>query len=186
MQTLTSRVKDILLRSRPTWKEINGEFTKPGELWGKYILPLAAIGPLASTLGWIIFGKPVPLTSLTTSVPLSTAITHGVIEYVVLLVSVFVLAQTLSFLAPSFGGQKNDVQALKAAAYSHTALWIGDVFALVPILWPIKWIFYLYTFVLLIIGLPIVMKIPSEQAAGYAAVGTIVAGVIFLLGRVVV
>lgn len=182
---LIERAKSILLQPRATWRAIDAEFTKPAELWVKYILPLAAIGPLASTISWIIFGKPVPLTSMTNPVPLSTAITHGVTEYVVLLASVFVLAQALSFLAPSFGGQKNDVQALKAAAYSHTALWIGGVFALIPILWPVKWILYLYTFVLLIIGLPIVMKIPSQQATGYAAVGTIIAGVIFLLGRAV-
>lgn len=185
METMTSRVKSILLQPRPTWKEIDGEFTKPAALWGKYILPLAAIGPLASTISWMIFGKPVPLTSMTNPVSLSAAITHGVIEYVVLLVSVFVLAQALSFLAPSFGGQKNDVQALKAAAYSHTPLWIGGVFSLIPILWPVKWILYLYTFVLLIIGLPMVMKVPSQQSAAYAAVGTIVAGVIFLLGRAI-
>ncbi len=37
METLTSRVKGILLEPRATWKEIDAEFTKPGEIWGKYV-----------------------------------------------------------------------------------------------------------------------------------------------------
>ena len=48
METLVSRVKGMMLEPRATWKEIDGEFTKGGDIWGKYIAPLAAIGPLAS------------------------------------------------------------------------------------------------------------------------------------------
>ncbi len=51
METLVSRVKGIMLEPRATWKEIDGEFTKGGDVWGKYIAPLAAIGPLASMIG---------------------------------------------------------------------------------------------------------------------------------------
>lgn len=182
---LIDRAKSILLQPRSTWREISAEFTKPAELWGRYVLPLAAIGPVAVIAGWIIFGKPVPMTSLANPVPVSTAITRGVAEYVLVLLGVFLLSQILNVLAPSFGTPKNDVQALKAAAYSHTATWIGGVFALIPALWPVKWIFFLYTFVLLFIGLPIVMKSPDHQATGYAAVGAIAAFVVFLLTRAV-
>lgn len=182
---LIDRAKSILLQPRPTWREIAGEFTKPGELWGRYILPLASIGPLAVMACWMIFGKPVLMTSLTNPVPLSTAITRGVAEYVLVLMGVFVLMQILNTLAPTFGTQKNEMQALKAAAYSQTATWIGGLFGLIPALWPVKWIFFLYTLVLLFVGLPIVMKSPPSQSTGYAAVGTIAAFVVFLLIRAV-
>ena len=46
METMISRVKGMMLEPRATWKEIDTEFTKPGETWGKYIIPLAAIGPI--------------------------------------------------------------------------------------------------------------------------------------------
>ncbi|MGH7607138.1 MAG: Yip1 family protein, partial [Gemmatimonadales bacterium] len=133
---LTGRVKSILLQPRQTWRTIDTEFTKPADVWGRYVLPLAALGPVAVTISWIIFGKPVLATSLTNRVPVSTAITRGVTEYVLTVLAVFVLMHILSILAPSFGGQKNDVQALKAAAYSHTAAWVGGVFSLIPALWP--------------------------------------------------
>jgi hypothetical protein len=183
METLTSRVKDIMLQPRRTWKEIDAEFIKPAELWGKYILPLAAIGPLFITISWLVFGKPVALTSLTNPVPIATAITRGLAEYVLLLLSVFVLALLLSAVAPTFGGQKNDVQALKAAAYSNTSAWLGGAFSLIQALWPVKWIFYVYTFVLLFIGLPLVMKVPSQQSVAYSAVGVIIGFAMFLLVR---
>lgn len=181
METMTSRVKSILLQPRTTWKEIDAEFTKPAEVWGKYVLPLAAIGPICSTIGMILFGQRIAFTSLTNPVPLSTAITRGVAAYVLALVSVFGVAQLISLLAPGFGGQKNDVQALKAAAYSSTAAWLGGVFGLIPALGIVSLIFLLYSLYLLYVGLPIVMKVPQDRAMGYTAVVIIAYIVVFLI-----
>ena len=181
METLTSRVKGMLLEPRATWKEIDSEFTKPGEIWGKYIIPLAAIAPLASMIGLFLFGARVPLTSLSQSVSLTTAITQGVARYVLALLGVFVVSRVISLLAPGFGGQRNDVQGLKAAAYSSTASWVGGIFLLLPALSLVSLIFSLYSLVLLYIGLPIVMKVPQDRAMGYTAVVIIVSIVIFLI-----
>jgi len=65
-------------------------------------------------VGIVLFGKQVAFTSLTSRVSLTTAIVSGVVVLVVALLSVFVLSKIISLLAPQFGGQKNDVQALKA------------------------------------------------------------------------
>jgi hypothetical protein len=186
METMISRVKDILLEPRATWKEIDGEFTKPGELWGRYIIPLAALGAIARTIGMILFGKPVAFTSLVNKVSLTDAIVAGVVSLVVALLSVFVLSKIISVLAPGFGGQKNDVQALKAAAYSSTAAWIGSIFAVLPKLNIVINLIALYSIVLLYIGLPIVMKAPKDRAMGYTAVVIIIAIVMFVIGAAVI
>ncbi|MDP3911854.1 MAG: Yip1 family protein [Gemmatimonadales bacterium] len=178
---LIDRAKSILLQPRSTWREIDAEFTKPGEIWGKYIMPLAAIGPICGTISMLIFGQRIAFTSLTNPVPVSTAITRGVAAYVLALVSVFIIMQIISLLAPNFGGQKNDVQALKAAAYSSTAAWIGGVFALIPALALVSLLFALYSLYLLYVGLPIVMKVPQDRAMGYTAVVIIVTIVVFLI-----
>lgn len=178
---LIDRVKSILLSPRATWREIDAEFTKPGEIWGRYALPLAAIGPLCGTIGMILFGQRIAFTNLTNPVPISTAITRGVASYVLALLSLFVMTQIINLLSPSFGGQRNDVQALKAAAYSSTPAWIGGVFALIPALGIVSLLFALYGLVLLYIGLPIVMKTPKDRAMGYTAVVIIVAIVVFLI-----
>ena len=181
METMTSRVRGILLEPRTTWKEIDGEFTKSGELWGKYIIPLAAIGAIASLVGLLIFGQRIAFTSLTNPVPLSTAIARGVATYVLSLLVVFVLSRMISLLAPGFGGQRNDVQGLKVAAYASTPHWIGGIFLLLPALGPVSLIFSLYSLLLLYIGLPIVMKVPKDRAMGYTAVVIIVWLVVFLI-----
>lgn len=176
-----NRVTAILLKPGTTWKMIDGEFTKPADLYKKWILPLAAIGPICSTISMVVFGQRIPYTSLTTRVEISTVFTRGVTAYVVALLSVFVLSQVINLLAPTFDAQRNDVQALKAAAYSYTASWVGGVFALIPRLWPIGLIFSAYSLFLLYLGLPAVMKVPNHQTAGYTAVVLIVALVIMLL-----
>lgn len=186
METLVPRVKGILLEPRTTWKEIDTEFTKPGELWTRYIFPLAALGAIARTAGMILFGKQVAFTSLTNPVPLTTALVSGAVVLVVAILSVFLLSKIISVLAPGFGGQKNDVQALKAAAYSSTAAWIGSVFALLPALNLVTMLISLYSVVLLYVGLPIVMKAPKDRAMGYTAVVIIVAIVIFVIGQAVI
>ena len=186
METMIGRVKGILLEPRVTWKEIDAEFTKPGELWGKYILPLTLVGALARTAGMILFGKQVALTSLTNPVPIGTAIVGGVVTFVVALLSVFVLGKVISLLASGFGGQANDVQGLKAAAYSSTAAWVGAIFAILPKLNLVAILISLYSLVLLYVGLPLVMKVPRERAMGYTAVVIIVAVVMFLIGQAVI
>jgi len=186
METMIGRVKGILLEPRETWKEIDTEFTKPGEVWGKYVIPLALLGAIARTVGMILFGKQVAFTSLTNRVPISEAIVGGIVTLVVALVSVFVLSKLISLLANGFGGQRNDVQALKVAAYSSTAAWVGAVFSILPKLNLVAMLVSLYSLVLLYLGLPILMKIPKDRAMGYTAVVVIIAVVMFLIGQAVI
>jgi len=180
MESLRSRMTGILFQPRATFKEIDGEFTKPGAIW-KYILPLAALGPLAGAIGRLVFGKRIALTTLTNPVSVTDAITWGLIAYALALVSVFVLAQVISLLAPGFGGQKNDVQALKVAAYSSTPVWLGGIFTIHARLIIVSVIVSIYGLYLLYVGLPILMKVPQDRAMGYIAVVIIAAIVIFLI-----
>ena len=181
METTVSRARAVLFEPRATFKEVDSEFTKPGALWGKYILPLAAIGPLAGAVGRLIFGKRIAGTSLPESVSLSGAITWFVISLVITLLAVFVLAQVVNLLAPGFGGQKNDVQALKIATYSNTPVWLAGIFNIHGRFLILGIIVSLYGLFLLYLGLPTLMKVPQDRAMGYTAVVIIASIVIFLL-----
>ena len=128
-----------------------------------------------------LFGLRVPLVGATFRVPLTTAVTQAVVGYVLALVSVFVIAQVINALAPTFGGQKNDVQALKAAAYSSTAAWVAGVFNLIPALALVGVLVSLYSLYLLYAGLPVVMKAPRDKALGYTIVVIIAAIVVALI-----
>lgn len=48
------------------------------------------------------------------------------------LVWVYLVALIINHLAPTFGGQKDVMQALKTVAYSYTAAWIACLGHIVP------------------------------------------------------
>jgi hypothetical protein len=180
---LVERAKRILLQPGQEWQVINTETTTTADLYKSYIAPLAAIGPVASIIGMSVVGVSVPFFG-TYRVPFGTAISHAVVTYVMTLVGVYVLALIINALAPTFAAEKNDMQALKVAAYASTAAWLAGVFTLIPML-SILGVLGLYSLYLLYLGLPILMKAPQEKALAYTAVVVVAAIVVFAVISVV-
>jgi hypothetical protein len=90
-------------------------------------------------------------------------------------------------LAPNFGGQKCNFQALKVVGYSFTACWLGSVLGIIPGLGVLIAIAAgIYGIYLLYLGLPQLMKCPEEKAAGYTAVVIIIAIVMGFIAAMVV
>ena len=164
---LIARVKNILLTPKTEWPVIAGEPETVQSLYLNYILILAAIPA--------VFGL------------LRLGFIFAIFTYVLGLLGVFVLALIIDALAPSFGGQKNQVQALKTVAYAHTPTWIAGVTLIVPFLgWLVRVAAAIYGIYLFYVGLPQTMKNPPEKTAGYMIVSVIIAIVIeAILGSVV-
>ena len=181
---LFQRAKDILLKPKETWPVIAAEPATTGSIYVPYVLLLAAIGPLAGLIGGQVFG--ITFLGVTYHPPLAGALVSAVLSYGLTLASVFLLALVIDGLAPSFGGQKDQVQALKVAAYAGTAGWVGGIFGLIPALAIIGMLFALYGLYLLYLGLPALMKAPEDKALGYTAVVIVVAIVLFLIVGAVV
>ena len=53
---LVARVKGILTNPRQEWAVIDQEPVNVAKLLTGYVLPLAAIGPVATAIGWSMFG----------------------------------------------------------------------------------------------------------------------------------
>lgn len=176
---LVERVKRILLSPRTEWEVIDTELTTPAQLYTGYIAPLAAIGPIAQLIGYSVFGISVPFAG-TYRVPIGSAITSAIVTYVMALAMPFLLALIIDALAPTFNGQRSQIQALKVAAYSSTASWVAGIFALIP---GVRFLTILgiYSLYLLYLGLPVLMKSPREKAIGYTAVVILAAIVLFML-----
>ena len=176
---IVERVKRILLSPRTEWEVIDAESTTPAQLYTGYIVPLAAIGPIAQLIGYSVFGISVPFMG-TYRVPLGSAITSAIVTYVLSLVGTYILALIIDALAPTFNGQRSQIQALKVAAYSSTASWVAGIFALIPGLRFLA-ILGIYSLYLLYLGLPVLMKSPKEKATGYTLVVILAAIVLFML-----
>lgn len=181
---LMDRVKGILLTPKKEWPVIDAEQASVGGLYTGYIIPLAAITPIASIIGWSVFGMSIPFVG-SIRLPIGYAVRNAAVTYVLGLVGVYVLALIIDALAPTFGGQKNIVQALKAAAYSYTAAWVAGILTIIPMLGIIVLIVSLYSLYLLYVGLPIVMKAPQEKAMGYTVVVVLVAIVLWIVIAVI-
>jgi hypothetical protein len=176
---LVQRVKQILLSPRTEWQVIEAEPTTTTELYKTYIIPLAAIGPISQVIGYSVFGITVPFVG-TYRVPIGSAISGALVAYVLTLAGTYVLALIIDGVAPTFNGQRSQIQALKVAAYSSTASWLAGIFALIPGLRLLA-ILGLYSLYLLYLGLPIVMKSPRDKALGYTVVVIVAAIVLFMI-----
>ena len=182
---IIERVKAILTTPRTEWPVAAAEPASVGGLYAGYIVIVAALPAIASfikgsLIGYGGFG-------ITIRTPFTLGIVAMVLGYVLSLVMTYVVALIVNALAPTFGGQKNQTQALKTIAYAWTAYWIASIGTIVPWLgWLIGIAGGIYSIYLLYLGLPHTMKCPPDKADGYTAVSVVIAIVLgWIIGLVV-
>jgi len=172
---IIARVKNILLTPKTEWPVIAGEPETVASLYTNYILILAAIPAICGFIKMTVFGMSVPFVG-TIRVGFFSGLTQMILTYAVSLGITFLVGLIIDFLAPTFGGQKNQVQALKTAAYGYTASWVAGIFYLLPGLgWLIMLAAGIYCIYQIYLGLPNTMQCPPEKAGGYTAVTIIIA-----------
>jgi hypothetical protein len=168
LNKLMARAKAILLTPKTEWPVIAGESTTVADLYKGYIIPLAAIPAIFAFLAMARIGVGAGLGTM-------------VFVFVMALVMSYVMAFIIDALAPTFGGQKNFIQALKVVAYAYTASWVASVGQIVPFLGILITIAgSIYSIYLLYLGLPHTMKCPPDKAGGYTLVAIIIAFVLSL------
>jgi hypothetical protein len=176
---LVSRVKAILMTPKTEWPVIAAETTTLADLYKNYVVILAAIPAVALFISMGLFGRG--------SFGMGGVLTFVVLYYVMTLVGVYIIALVTDALAPTFGSTKDQMQALKTAAYSMTALWVASIFQIIPglgaLVGLVGLIYGLYLFYL---GLPFTMKTPADKAIPYTAVVTVAALVIMMVLNMVV
>ncbi len=183
---LMARCKARLLTPKDEWPRIDAQPAGIGDVYKSHILPLAAIGPVAGFIGGQVFGFGV--FGISFRPPLFAGLSSAITQYVMTLVFVFVLALIIDYLAPTFGGAKDQTRALKVAAYSATASWIAGIAGIIPSLGMlIGLIGAIYSLYLLYLGLPVLMRAPQDKAASYTGVIVIATIVLaFIVSLVIV
>ncbi|MBV8803876.1 MAG: YIP1 family protein [Sinobacteraceae bacterium] len=172
---IVARAKSTLLTPKTEWPVIAAEPATVAQLYSGYILIMAAIPAVVFFLSAAVIGIHVPFLGLY-RIGAGTALTSALTSYVLGLVGVYVVALIVDALAPSFDGQRNQIQALKTVAYAYTASWVASIVGIIPGLTLLAAIVGLiYGIYLLRLGLPFTMKCPDDKATGYTAVTIIVA-----------
>lgn len=172
---LVDRAQKILLQPQQEWHVIQQEPTQPAELYTGYIIPLSAIGPVASIIGYAIFGYGL------VAIPIFLIIASSIILYLLSLGGIYVSALIVDALAPNFASQKNINQALKLVAYASTPGWIAGILNLVPLLGILAIIAALYGIYLYYLGVPIMMRTPQDKAVPYIITTAVVCFVVYFI-----
>ncbi|HEY2630731.1 MAG TPA: Yip1 family protein [Usitatibacter sp.] len=170
---LVDRVKKLMLQPKSEWQVIDGETHTVQGLYTGYVMILAAIPAVCGFIGMSLIGMSFMGSSY--RIPIASGAVSLVLHYGLSLAAVYVLALIIDALAPSFGSQKNFMQAMKIAAFMPTASWIGGIFSIIPLLGVIGILFGLYSLYQLFISLPMLMKTPEDKSVVYFVVVLIVA-----------
>jgi hypothetical protein len=182
--TLPARAAGMLLRPGHTLAIAAGETTTQREIWTGYILPLAAIAPVCRAIGLMVFGASIAGVGIQLRTTWIETLLGAAIDYVLALVSAYVLALVVDLSTPLFGGVSNRVQALKLVALSGTAVWLAGAFDLYPTLgFPMGILGGLWSLYALYLGLPLLMRTTRANQLNHFAVVLVAAVLLALLLR---
>lgn len=164
---LLNRAKNIVLTPKTEWPSIAGEATSIAQLSIGYVVPLTAYAVVMSVVRLVLIGTQLPFGSVVHT-PLSGAIGIAAWTFVGSFIGLFLVGLIVNLLAPTFGGIRDQTQALKVAAYSLTPAYLGSVLALSPVMPTLlQFVVLCYGLHVLYLGLPVVMRAPPERALGY-------------------
>ena len=123
---LIERAKNIILQPSHEWEVIEGETVQIAELYKRYIMPLAGIGPIASLIFFSFVDITIPYEGVY-YVPLAFSITQAILSYVLILLGGYIVALVVDVTAPGFDGQRSFIQAFKVSTYSFTPVWLAGI-----------------------------------------------------------
>lgn len=164
---MATRIRNLLLRPREEWARIDAEPMTVRDMMIGWAAPLAAIGPLAVLIGTQAFGF--RFLGIVYRPPLGNSIATAVVGWLTYVIGIYAVAWIIDNIAPQFGTKRDMIAATKLAVFSFIPIWLVAIVDLVPGLSVLKLAGF-YSFYLLWLGLPMLMKPPADKAQTYAAV----------------
>lgn len=177
---IIDRAIDVCIRPRATFLEIDREKAGFTVLYRDYLLWLAALPVVARFLVDLLTrggpGMPAAL--------IGSKAGGAILGYACTLAGVYILALAVNALAPLFGGERDEDQALRLCAYALTPSFVASAMSALP---GLGWttIFGLHAIVLVIAGLPLMMRCAKDRALAYGASAAVVMAVIALANNTV-
>ena len=170
------RIKNIIVAPKNEWGVIESENTSHSKLFVKYVLPLSLIPAVSSFIGYgffkqLLFGR---FASFSLFTSLSWGIGHAVVQWVSLVLAIYLAAMIINLLADSFGAKKDFDKAFSLVAFAYTPMFIGGVFYIFPFLSFLAMIMGIYGLYLLYVGMQPMMKAPDDKNTIYFVVSLVV------------
>lgn len=160
----------ILIRPQTEWSRIAAAAMTVPMLYLGYIVPLSAIGTVASQIRLTYEINSNPGIELFLGLHWGLTLPGMLFNYMWELFEVFFLAILANGIAPMFSGERNFPQALKVVTFSLTSIWVGRLFIAIPFFsldWSMTILSTLYSVYLLHIGLTLLMKTSPPKSFMY-------------------
>lgn len=170
---MIGRIQRLILKPKDEWPAIDAEPMTVQGIMTSWVLPLAAIGPIASVLRSFLFPITIPIIGTRFYPSLIGSIVQAIVAVILTAVGVWLWSLILDALAPNFKGTKNPIAALKLVAFSATAMWLCGIFQLTWWTMPLMFL-GLYSAYIFWVGVPIMMKVPQDQAPVYVIIAIVI------------
>ncbi|WP_186729022.1 Yip1 family protein [Sphingomonas panacisoli] len=168
---MIERIKRIMMSPKTEWPAIEAEPMTLNSVMMTWVLPLAAIGPIAMIVRNLLF--PLTVFGVSFRVPLIGSVVQAALALGLTMLGVWLWSMVLDALAPNFKGTKNPIAALKLVAFSATAAWLCGIFQLTWATTPLA-ILGLYSAYLFWVGVPVMMKVPDDQRPVFVVVAVLI------------
>jgi hypothetical protein len=178
---LIERVRNIILMPKTEWHVIEAEPTSVGQLYIRYVMPMAAFAAMMSFIRMSVIGVNLPFGG-TIRTPMASGLFEAAVTFILGLVGLYLVGLIINMSAPMFSADRNQRQALKTAAYALTPAWLGTALTFLPLGTLLQLIAGIYGIYVLYLGLPVMMRVKRNDASGYTAtvvVCTILVGILF-------
>jgi hypothetical protein len=168
IESIIARLKGIILNPKKEWEIIVIEKKSTSSVFKNYLLPLSAISVVACYIGYGIVGSNQGMFG-----PIATAelgYRNAAFNFINLIISPFISASIISFLAHSFNAEKNFAKAYKLVVYSYTPMLVASIFYIVPSLSPLVLLAGIYGLYIQYTGLIPMTKVTGDKASVYFAI----------------
>ena len=165
-------VKDFVLKPSATWEMVLKHEESTQSLIKERLSYYAAIPVLATFLGTLIFGMRIPIAdsgglTVVHRVAFGALLVRAVFQYGLTIGGIWLTGRIISYLAPRFGGIRDDGKGFKVAFYCSLPSLLASAIYLIPPLAILAFLAGIFGLYLMYIGLPLFMQVPKEKSLLY-------------------
>lgn len=179
-EIIFSRAYGLFRDPKGEWEQIRAEETNAPSILLGYVAPLAAITPVFGAIGSMVFGNSFGGAVVRTAP--ADVLVGSIVTFIASVALVYFLSLLINAVAETFDGQKDELAAVKVAAYAMTPTFMAGFFSIWP---PVALIAGLagiaMTAFLFYRGLPPLMKVPEDRAQGYTTTVMIAGLIAFII-----
>jgi hypothetical protein len=177
-----SNAKSIVLNQEAEWTRMMAEESERQSLL-RYGITLIVVAYVLLFVLSFLFSMAVSLVAPFSAMHMMTSV---VVQFGLSVASLYFVPNILAMLAPSFGGENNQLNALKLFVFASTPAWLGTSVGVIPIIgWLAAIAGALYAVFLFWKHFTQALSIPEDKKVQYLAVAVLILiAVHFVIGRI--